>query len=172
MGLLSISASLCLMQTHRGEGQCRAGKADDDIFDPQPDVWESQALGIAVQVRGSQSNASVAPKCRVSDWFSAWVEACLGSGPLAQNCVDSQSARPLQRFTCTNASMCGSCTTLVNATSTVQVGFVTVCMAAVAVLLALAQPLIQTTIQAFPDAENGQSGYAALEMDMTRGIID
>ena len=54
----------------------------------------------------------------------------------------------------------------------VQLGFVAVCAAAVAVLLALAQPLIQSTIKAFPDAENGQSGYAALEMDMTRGILD
>lgn len=53
-----------------------------------------------------------------------------------------------------------------------QVGFVAVCMAAIAVLLALSKPLVQTTIQAFPDAQNGKSGYAALEVDVLRGLVD
>lgn len=53
-----------------------------------------------------------------------------------------------------------------------QVGFVAVCMAAIAVLLALSQPLIQTTVQAFPDVEGGRSGSQALEIDALRGLLD
>lgn len=42
--------------------------------------------------------------------------------------------------------------------SVVQIGFATVCLAAVAAILSLAEPVIDNTIAAFPYEESG-SGY-------------
>jgi hypothetical protein len=46
-----LDCSHSTVQDVRGRSNgCKATNAEDDTITPKPDIWESQALGIAVQV--------------------------------------------------------------------------------------------------------------------------
>jgi hypothetical protein len=48
----------------------------------------------------------------------------------------------------------------------VQIGFVAICLAAVASLLALSKPMIDNTIMAFPDGEAGSTFKRDMNNDL------